>query len=173
MPLNSTKLERDLTTVITDRIKDIPNPIRDMADPMTCPSDFLPWLAWAFSVDQWSHEWPDEKKRNVISKSIEIHRRKGTRGAIERIFEIIEFPTAKLFEWFEYGGDPYFFKIDIAAGGPVYTRKMLEQLFRLISIHKNVRSRLEAVSIHFGIDLNLHFGGAVIQANYIRIFPKA
>jgi len=173
LPPNATKLENDIADVIAARIENIPNPIRDIADPMKCHRDLLPWLAWAYSVDQWEVEWTDDIKRNVIAESIEIHRRKGTSGAIERIFDIVALPKAELLEWFEYNGEPYFFKIAIEHGDMTYTERVLRRMTRLITIHKNVRSWLDVITIHLDIDFHIYFGAAIMQANYIQIFPRA
>lgn len=172
LPHNATKLEHDITSVISKRIKDIPNPIRSIGNPLTCPAELLPWQAWAYSVDQWEPDWPEDFKRKVIAESIEIHRKKGTTGAIERIFEIIKLPKAELLEWFQYNGEPYFFKINIEHGNTIYNEKTMKKIFGLIEIHKNVRSWLDALSIHLDIDFNLYFGAAIIQTNYIKILPR-
>ena len=48
----------------------------------------------------------------------------------------------------------------------------MKKIFGLIEIHKNVRSWLDALSIHLDIDFNLYFGAAIIQTNYIKILPR-
>jgi len=46
-------------------------------DPHECPADFLPWLAsWtAMIVDM---DWPEEKKRAVVKRGVDIYRSRGT-----------------------------------------------------------------------------------------------
>ena len=46
-------------------------------DPLECPPDFLPWLAgWtAMVLDQ---DWPDEKKRALLKRSVDLYRIRGT-----------------------------------------------------------------------------------------------
>ncbi len=46
-------------------------------DPHECPGDFLPWLAsWtAMVVDM---DWPEEKKRAVVKRGVNIYRSRGT-----------------------------------------------------------------------------------------------
>lgn len=48
------------------RITDIPVDLNTLWSPDTCPVHLLPYLAWAFSVDRWDRNWPEETKRQVI-----------------------------------------------------------------------------------------------------------
>lgn len=50
-------------------------------DPYECPPDFLPWLAsWtAMVVDL---DWPEEKKRALIRRSVDLYRIRGTRRGL-------------------------------------------------------------------------------------------
>lgn len=54
-------------------------------DPALAPADFLPWLSsWvAAEVDP---AWPEELRRAVIARAVELHRWRGTRrGLIEQL----------------------------------------------------------------------------------------
>ena len=46
------------------RITDIPVDLNTLWSPDTCPVHLLPYLAWAFSVDRWDRNWPEETKRD-------------------------------------------------------------------------------------------------------------
>jgi phage tail-like protein len=50
-------------------------------DPHECPPDFLPWLAsWtAMMVDL---DWPEEEKRALIRRSVDLYRIRGTRRGL-------------------------------------------------------------------------------------------
>ena len=50
LPANATPLERALAET-TARLSDVAVPIRDLWSPENCPTELLPWLAWALSVD--------------------------------------------------------------------------------------------------------------------------
>ena len=52
--------------------------LRTLWDPWTCPAAELPALAWAWSVDIWNPNWPEERKRLVIAEARTYHRRKTT-----------------------------------------------------------------------------------------------
>lgn len=87
LPANATSAER-ATEQATARIGELnAAPISDQWDPWECPEALLPWLAWAFNLDEWSADWPDEYKRRAIAESVAIHRRKGTLSSIRRVIE--------------------------------------------------------------------------------------
>lgn len=83
LPPNSTPLERALSGP-TGRLTAIPTPIDALWRWDECPSNLLPWLAWALSVDFWDETWPDARKRALIRESFELHRKKGTLYGIKR-----------------------------------------------------------------------------------------
>lgn len=60
-----------------------PQMIKALHDPWACPLEFLPWLAYAYSVDTWNDVWPESVKRTVVANSIAVHTHKGTRGGVE------------------------------------------------------------------------------------------
>lgn len=82
LPPNSTPLERALEATFAARLDALPLPVGQMMNPATCPAAFLPWLAWALSVDEWSPEWTEQTQRAAIAASIGVHRRKGTVAAL-------------------------------------------------------------------------------------------
>lgn len=86
LPANATTLERNSSHALA-KATDLPVPIRELWDPATCPKSLLTWLAWAFSVDDWNPNWGEDVQRRVIEQSVQVHRRKGTRGAVRRALE--------------------------------------------------------------------------------------
>lgn len=97
LPSNSTPLERAMATAAA-RILAIDLPIDRMWDPETIPAEFLPWLAWSLSVDIWDPEWTEETKRKAIAASIEVHRHKGSVGAVKRAVEAAGLGDAEIIE---------------------------------------------------------------------------
>lgn len=98
LPPNATSLERALEAGAA-RIVDVPVSA-DIDDPMTCPAELLPWLAWGLSVDTWDADWTDADKRAAVAGSIELHRRKGTRTSVEMVLGRFD-QLAQLVEWHE------------------------------------------------------------------------
>ena len=81
LPPNASTIERELDLSI-DEALDIPVRIADVWDPLTCPIDVLPWLAWAWSVDLWDENWAIDARRDTTSSSLMFHKRKGSPGAM-------------------------------------------------------------------------------------------
>lgn len=112
---------------------------RTLANPLICNEKYLPFLAYAFKVDFWDEKLSIPKKRALIKESVLLHQKKGTLWAIERVLEILEV-KAEIREWFQYGGEPYFFKIKLSIEQEF---PHLNQLQKLIDVYKNVRSIFE------------------------------
>lgn len=100
LPRNTTPLERALEQSLTTY--DHPEQVPDLWNAATCPKPILPWLAWALSVDDWESDWSEDKKREAISESIEIHEHKGTLSAILRALSIRGQPDAIVIERADY-----------------------------------------------------------------------
>lgn len=65
LPPGSSPLERRLAQTCSG-ISDLQVPLRDLWNPATCPVSFLPYLAWAFSVDRWDESWAENVKRRCF-----------------------------------------------------------------------------------------------------------
>jgi phage tail P2-like protein len=80
---NATPFERELESHAAQKYCRVnADIIRDLHDPMKCPLEFLPWLAYALSVDLWNDRWPEAIKRAVCANALEMHRHKGTHGGV-------------------------------------------------------------------------------------------
>jgi phage tail P2-like protein len=112
LPRNATPQERAIASTVA-RLSDVPTPIRDIWSPQTCPNDLLPWLAWALSVDEWNPDWTDLAKRNVIASSVEVHRKKGTIGAVRTVLANFGITPESIVEWWQTSpqGTPHTFTI--------------------------------------------------------------
>lgn len=64
------------------RIAELPVDLRKLVQPYEVPETHLPWLAWGLSVDLWDKDWPQEKKRAQMARSLPFHSIKGTQTAI-------------------------------------------------------------------------------------------
>lgn len=100
LPRNTTPLERATEKAITGYNN--PALVPEIWNGNTCPLEFLPWLAWALSVDDWETDWSEQKKRAAINESIEIHEHKGTPSAIYRALAVRGQPDAILIERADY-----------------------------------------------------------------------
>lgn len=104
-------------------------------------------LASDLHVDWYDYGADIDEKRKLIKNSVAIHRMAGTpaglRLAIESTHNEIE-----LEEWFDYGGDPFYFRVGINIIDP---EKEINQgrLLNIVRTYKPVRAHLEDEAIAF------------------------
>ncbi|MCD5324786.1 MULTISPECIES: phage tail protein I [Pontibacillus] len=132
--------DKELRRVITRIPKTIiENNLMDLEEPL------LDVLAWEKHVDFYEPELSIETKRQLIKDSEMLHKYKGTPWAVERLVSTV-FEKGAVKEWFEYGGDPYHFKVEIE--GAFSAEKDIDRLGKLIQKAKNIRSKFEGFSIN-------------------------
>lgn len=147
LPPNATPQERALAEA-TARISDVPVPMRDLWNPDTCPAHLLPWLAWSFSVDDWDPSWSELQQRQAVKASHEIHRHKGTIGAVKDAMAALGF-NAQVVEWFNQSpaGDPYTFDLRLGVDQSGITLSDTNRILSVINSAKNLRSHLGTIDI--------------------------
>lgn len=106
------------------------------------PDHLLDFIAYEKDVDYYDTSMSNEGKRALIERAQYVHGIKGTVAAVEEVVSIF-FKNAKIREWFQYNGRPFFFRIetDEAFKSP----SDIARVFRLIESTKNTRSRLEGI----------------------------
>lgn len=113
----------------------------------TMPENIVDYLAWQYHVDFYQADLSLDAKRKLVKNSIIWHRHKGTKWAVEQVISTAFEHPAHVEEWFEYGGDPYKFKIT-ASGF-----ENIQQLMTAIKTVKNTRSHLESVTADLNPDV--------------------
>lgn len=147
LPYNATDAERAMANTIA-RISDVPVLVREVWNPDTAPASVLPWLAWAFSVDDWDANWTDAQKRNVIKQSVYSQRIKGTIGAVTRQLAALGY-TIQILEWWQKDpvGAPYTFDVYITASQYPLTSSDYNKVLEVIDTNKNLRSHMGQVTV--------------------------
>lgn len=159
----------ELAFVLFENIRSEITPLKDMLNPRLCNRKFLPFLAYENSVDFWSDDLSEQEKRNLISFSKILKRKKGTLYAVEKVLEQFNI-TAKVEEWWSYGGDAYHFKINIESIGKAYSSEDLKILEQYVNIYKNVRSVLDAINVTASIDsANIYLGSSTASFEFIEL----
>ncbi|EOD6487796.1 phage tail protein I, partial [Klebsiella pneumoniae] len=124
LPPGSSALERRLAQACSG-ISDLNVPLRDLWNPWKCPAGFLPYLAWAFSVDSWDESWSEQEKRTVISESFRLHQRKGTIEAIRRVVEKMGY-SFSIAEWWEVADPAGTFRLEVDVNDIGITSRILD-----------------------------------------------
>ena len=108
------------------------------------PEELLDRLAYDFKVDWWDAEYTLAEKRQTLKDSWQVHRHLGTKAAVERAISAI-YPETKVLEWFEYGGEPYCFKLEIDLTKTGFDKQRQKRVLDRVEYYKNLRSHLDGV----------------------------
>lgn len=109
------------------------------------PENVLDILAYDFHVDWYDYSYPVSVKRQIIKDSVKVHKRLGTKYAVETVLSNV-FQKAWVSEWYEYGGRPYYFRINIDVSESGASIKENKELIRQIFFYKNLRSWIDEIS---------------------------
>lgn len=147
LPPNATPQERALSELGL-RIDALPTPLRDLWDEDICPAGRLPWLASAFSVDEWNAGWNELQQRAFIKSSVAVHRTKGTIGAVRDALGALNIDV-QVQEWFRQVpmGPRYTFKLFMGVDQSGITEAAQIGLFEVLGRTKNLRSHLSGMEI--------------------------
>ncbi|TKD40705.1 phage tail protein I [Azotobacter chroococcum] len=169
LPPNSTALERAVAEVGASAA-DLPVPIRELWDPDTCPLALLPWLAWAWSVDEWSDAWSEQQKRDTVRQALPVQRIKGTIGAVRKAVAALGFPV-EVQEWFNQSpaGDPYTFRAFVETDQIPATQADLLKTLRIIAATKNLRSHLTGIQVQARSQTVLQVGAATLTGHDLTV----
>lgn len=128
---------------IYSKIDDLPEPVLDI-------------LAKDLKVDWYDYDAPIEEKRRLIRDSWYVHKRMGTKAAVQMALDDV-WPNSIVEEWFDYSGDPYHFRIILEAlseDDPIYPEIAIER----VRLFKPARAVLDndqsIIKITCGIVIN-------------------
>lgn len=171
LPPNATAQERALSGAV-ERIGAVPAAVRQAWNADTSPAAMLPWLAWAFSVDTWDQNWSDAQKRGVIKQSVQVHKHKGTIGAVRDAVNAVGI-GAQVVEWHKQipVGDPYTFKLKLQADQYPVTMATIQNLLTIVSNTKNLRSHLSIVELGATTTEELNLACATVTGFQITVQP--
>lgn len=111
------------------------------------PEAVLDKLATDFKVDWWSFDYTLAEKIRTLKASWYVHRRLGTKSAVEHALSAI-YEGSKVVEWFEYRGEPYHFKLIIPVDVTTLDLNKHSTVLSLVDYYKNLRSVLDDIEYH-------------------------
>lgn len=134
-------LARAISSVLSGRVEEIDHlriyPAIDQLD-----EPLLDILAHDFKVDWWDADYTLEEKRKTLKDSWRVHKLMGTKAAVETAISAI-YPNTKVLEWFEYGGEPYHFRLDINITDDYLQSARQRRVLERLNYYKNLRSHLD------------------------------
>lgn len=151
-------------------ISDLSVPLRDLWNPWRCPVKFLPYLAWAFSVDRWEETWSETEKRQAVSEAFWIHQRKGTVAAVRRLIETLGY-SMTLQEWWEVADRAGTFRLEIDLNDIGITETMIKELERIIGDAKPVSRHISQLTLSISASGTASVGAVVMDGEVITVYP--
>ncbi len=101
-------------------------------------------LARDFKVDWWDVLYSVEEKRRTLKGSWRVHKMLGTKAAVETAIRAI-YPLTTVEEWFEYGGEPYHFRLNIDITSDSGDRARQKRVLDRLNFYKSLRSHNDGV----------------------------
>lgn len=96
-----------------------------------------------------------DQKRKIIKNSLLWHKKAGTPYAVEELIKTV-FGEGEIHEWFEYGGEPFTFRIETET---VVTEDIIKYFNKIIRTVKNTRSHMEAIELKRTYEDNMYISG--------------
>lgn len=132
-------------------------------------SAFIDALAIQFHVDFYDTTLPLDTRRALVKNSVRWHMRKGTAAVVQELINTI-WDSGIVREWYEYGGDPYYFKVDVLEA-PIDDAEKIAAIVKAINTVKNKRSWLDSINFlrrvsgaqYYGVAPHLHRRYAISQ----------
>ena len=152
-------------------ISDLSVPLRDLWNPWKCPVKFLPYLAWAFSVDRWEENWSENAKRQAVSDAFWIHQRKGTVAAVRRVIENLGY-SMTIQEWWEVADPAGTFRLEIDLDDIGITEPMIKELERIIGDAKPVSRHISQLTLATKTTGKIWLGIAPYCGEIITVYPS-
>ena len=125
----------------------------------TAPNDVVDILAKELRTQYYSDAMDLDTKRGLVRNTLSWYMTAGTPAAVEELVGIV-FGEGEVSEWFEYGGEPYWFRIKTNAILTEGTNVFFSDMIRRV---KNTRSHIEAIEIHRTADTKIRVGASCAQ----------
>lgn len=101
-------------------------------------------LAWELNILWYDKSAPIDTKRELVKDSDKVYKHLGTKWAVENVISAY-FGEGYVQEWFEYNGDPGYFRI--YSTNPSLTDEALTEFMNILNKVKRHSSKLEGIYI--------------------------
>lgn len=156
--------------VVIARLSGLPVDLRKLWNPDECPVEFLPYLAWALSVDRRDKNWSEQTKRQVIKAAWIVHRLKGTIAALRRVVEPFGY-LLRVIEWWQTDETPGTFRLEIGIQEQGITEETYLELERLIDDAKPRSRHLTGLSLSLQMQGDIRSGAGCYIGDALTVYP--
>lgn len=133
------------------------------ADIENAAPDLLDLMAAELDAPFYSSDMTTERKRASIAASYKYNQTIGTVSSVEGLLSAA-FGTGKVSEWFEYGGEDFYFKLEIKSEPPLLiTKSGYKLLKKRLDQVKPKRAKLEETVFTRLVENNLYIGMEYIK----------
>lgn len=164
LPDNATALEGALERVLSYRLNGIASPFPSLWRPTEVDPGALPWLAEAVGVSEWNAAASDEEKRASVAAQWPNARQGGMGVALQRAIDPLGLGV-RLKPWFESGGAPYSFTIELVLGSHQLDSSLLARCEDRL---QSVKSERDSYSVAIVIESAGGATSSAVPAAYFR-----
>lgn len=107
----------------------------------------LDYLAVELRIEGYAQSQSLEVKRKLVKQAMAVTAKLGTAGAVQEIAAAI-YDYAQVQEWFDYGGEPYHFRLRINSTFEDVETDKYQQVLERVAYYKNLRSVLDEVEYY-------------------------
>lgn len=125
-------------------------------------------LAYDFKIDWWNKSFSLDEKRETMKACWRVRRKLGVPGAINLSLSAF-YNNAEVKEWWEYGGNPFYYKLHIDSGEVLPDADKLEQAVAGAKYYKNTRSILQGVEVDVKKKFKTYIGMALQVGVSVRM----
>lgn len=135
------------------------------------PDEILDLLAIELRSQYYDTKLPRKAKEEIIRNTFDWYKKSGTASVIEEFFSTI-FDNGKVEEWFNYGGNPYYFKAFVNISNSEISPEKNKIVKQQIEAYKNKRSWLELISylIQSKVEVSIHHDSAITYIS--QYYPR-
>lgn len=169
LPPNATPLERALAKA--SAMPHSPEVIRQLWNHRTCPLHLLPWLAWAWSVDEWDPAWTEGQQRAMVGASIRLHKKKGTVWAVREALLRSGLESVRVIEKPVDAEHWSHFDVDIAVVDRPLTQGAIDRAAALIEENKAQRSVLRTMRTSMQSRGGMYFAMQLLCGTQTTVYP--
>ncbi|WP_313604810.1 phage tail protein I [Comamonas jiangduensis] len=169
LPPNATPLERALAKACA--MPHSPEEIRKLWNHRSCPLHLLPWLAWAWSVDEWDTAWTEAQQRAMVGASIKLHKKKGTVWAVREALLRSGLESVRVIEKPADAAHWSHFDVDVAVVDRPLTEHAINRAAALIEENKAQRSVLRTLRTSLQSSGKVYVGIALLSGDTTTVYP--
>jgi phage tail P2-like protein len=151
------------------RVMEHADQTRTMAMINTLPEEILNVLAVELRAPAYSVELPLETKRSLITGTLNFYKTLGTPASVDWVVKTV-FGNGGIEEWFDYGGEPFRFKVDVNNNSTFTSLDNLEEFLRLVNTSKRLSAWLDDIDVVTELPpCTLHLGAPMCMTTRVPL----